>query len=139
MVRGGLPGWRSMGKIRCIREPPQGVRDRRAILRDRLASHLPTILKTLVKAAKGGDLQAAKLILETTLPPLQERSGTLDAVRSREPGGQGRAVLGACTEGKITPDEAATLIPALAAQGRIVETEDLAQRVAALEEAVQGR
>lgn len=118
---------------------PKGVRDRRAILRDRLASHLPAILKTLVRAAKGGDLQAAKLILERTLPPLKSAGEALTLPVPESLEGQGRAVLEACTGGKITPAEAATLMQALAAQGRIVETEDLAQRLAALEEAVQRR
>lgn len=52
---------------------------------------------------------------------------------------QGRAVLSAMASGKLTPSETAILMPALAAQGRIVEVEDLAQRVGALEEAVHRR
>jgi DNA-binding response OmpR family regulator len=51
---------------------------------------------------------------------------------------QGRAVLSAMASGRLTPSEAATLMHALAAQGRIVETEDLAQRLTAIEEATQG-
>ncbi|MCI0440519.1 MAG: hypothetical protein L0177_15510 [Chloroflexi bacterium] len=92
-----------------------------------------------MRAAKGGDLQAAKLILERTLPPLKSAGEALTLPVPESLEGQGRAVLEACTGGKITPAEAATLMQALAAQGRIVETEDLAQRLAALEEAVQRR
>lgn len=108
-------------------------------MRDRLASHLPAILKTLVKAAKRGDLQAAKLILERTLPQLKSAGEPLTLPVPETLWGQGRAVLGACTEGKITPDEAATLMQALSGQARLVEAENLAERVAALEEAMQGR
>jgi DNA-binding response OmpR family regulator len=52
---------------------------------------------------------------------------------------RGHAVLSAMASGRLTPSEAATLMQALAAQGRIVETEDLAQRVAALEGAMERR
>jgi hypothetical protein len=46
---------------------PKGLRDRRAALRYKLTRQLPDILKTLAAAAKGGDIQAARLILERTL------------------------------------------------------------------------
>ncbi|MBA3493043.1 MAG: hypothetical protein H0T87_02670 [Gammaproteobacteria bacterium] len=52
---------------------PKGARDRRSTLRYGLLKEVPAILKTLAKAAKGGDIQSAKLILERTLPPLRAR------------------------------------------------------------------
>jgi len=104
-----------------------------------LLKEVPAILKTLAKAAKGGDIQAAKLILERTLPTLKSAAEPLTLPVPETLWGQGRAVLGACTEGKITPDEAATLMQALSGQARLVEAENLAERVAALEEAMQGR
>ena len=109
------------------------------MLRYKLTCHLPAILKTLTDAAKDGDIQAAKLILERTLPALKSAAETLTLPGADTPASQGRTVLGACAQGDITPDEAATLMQALAAQGRLVEVEDLAQRVAALEEATQKR
>ena len=118
---------------------PKGTRDKRSKLRDGLLKEVPGILKTLVAAAKKGDIQAAKLILERTLPALKSAAETLTLSGADTPANQGRMVLGACAKGDISPDEAATLMQALSAQVRIVEAQDLTQRVAALEEAVQGR
>ena len=116
---------------------PKGARDRRSNLRYGLLKEVPAILKTLAAAAKCGDIPAAKLILERTLPALKTAAEPLTLPGADTPASQGRTVLGACAQGDITPDEAATLMQALAAQGRLVEVEDLAQRVAALEEALQ--
>jgi len=55
------------------------------------------------------------------------------------PASQGRTVLGACAQGHITPDEAATLMQAISAQARVVEVEELTQRVQALEQALSGK
>jgi hypothetical protein len=46
---------------------------------------------------------------------------------------QGRTVLGALSAGAITPDEANSLMQAVAAQARIIETDELEKRIAALE------
>jgi len=118
---------------------PKGARDRRSTLRYGLLKEVPAILKTLAKAAKGGDIQSAKLILERTLPPLKSAAETLTLPVADTPASQGRTVLGACAQGHITPDEAATLMQAISAQARVVEVEELTQRVQALEQALSGK
>jgi hypothetical protein len=118
---------------------PKGLRDRRAALRYKLTRQLPDILKTLAAAAKGGDIQAARLILERTLPVLKSAAETLTLPGADTPASQGRTVLGACAQGDITPDEAATLMQAISAQARVVEVEELTQRVEQLEQALHGR
>jgi hypothetical protein len=105
-------------------------------LRYKLTRHLPAILKTLTDAAKGEDIQAAKLILERTLPALKTAAETLTLPGADTPASQGRTVLGACAQGDITPDEARTLLQAISAQARVVEVEELTERVAALEQAL---
>ncbi|MGH8575581.1 MAG: DUF5681 domain-containing protein [Gammaproteobacteria bacterium] len=118
---------------------PKGARDRRSTLRYGLLKEVPAILKTLAKAAKGGDIQSAKLILERTLPPLKSVAETVTLPVADTPASQGRTVLGACAQGHITPDEAATLMQAISAQARVVEVEELTQRVQALEQALSGQ
>ena len=49
----------------------------------------------------------------------------------------GRHILEASLSGRITPTEAATLMQAMSAQARIVETEELAARLEALEAKVE--
>jgi hypothetical protein len=66
-------------------------------LRESLASDVPEILAALVLAAKGGDVAAAKLILERVLPSLKSTEQTqalsLPEGTLTE---QGRAVLHCC-------------------------------------------
>jgi hypothetical protein len=94
-------------------------------------------LRLMAQHAQSGDIPAAKLILERTLPALKSAAETLTLPGADTPASQGRTVLGACAQGDITLDEAAILMQALAAQGRLVEVEDLAQRLTALEEVMQ--
>jgi len=47
---------------------------------------------------------------------------------------QGRAVLGAAGLGALAPGQAAQLLASLGALAKLVETDELAARVAALEE-----
>jgi hypothetical protein len=49
------------------------------------------------------------------------------------PAEQGRAILAAMAEGKLTPSEAASLLSAIANQVKIAEADELTRRVAALE------
>ena len=115
---------------------PKGARDRRSNLRYGLLKEVPAILKTLAAAAKGGDIQAAKLLLERTLPALKTAAEPLTLPGADTPASQGRTVLRACAQGDITPNEAPTLMGAISAQARVVEVEELTQRVQALEQAL---
>ena len=47
---------------------------------------------------------------------------------------RGRAIMNASLTGQITPSEAATLLQALATQARVIEAEELAACLEALEE-----
>mgnify|MGYP000471026406 CR=1 FL=1 len=64
-------------------------------LRASLAGDVPEILAGLVTAAKGGDVQAARLILERVLPPIKaiEQAQALPLPEGGTLTAQGRAVL----------------------------------------------
>lgn len=112
-----------------------------AALRKAIAEDLPEIIDAVVAQAQSGDVGAAKLLLDRVLPVLKpidqpvvlagDLSGTLAE--------QGFAVIRSMGQGTVSPDEAKTLLAALAAQARIVELADLEKRIAALEEAEHGR
>jgi len=79
-----------------VRQPkgrPKGARDRRSNLRYGLLKEVLAILKTLATAAKGGDIPAAKLILERTLPALKSAAEPLTLPGADTPASQGRTVL----------------------------------------------
>lgn len=106
-------------------------------LRATLAADVPGILAGLVTAAKGGDVQAARLILERILPPVKAME---QAVALQLPDGgtltaQGRAVLSAVAAGELAPSQGATLLGAIGTLARITEIDEMATRITALENA----
>ncbi len=103
-------------------------------LRNALVKDLPAILESVVKAAKGGDMQAARTILERVLPPL--KASEIPAFLAPLEGSlaeQGQTVLGAMAAGALAPGQAAQVLGAIAAQAKIVEFDELARRLAAIE------
>ena len=106
-------------------------------LRASLAGDVPEILAGLVMAAKGGDVQAARLILERILPPVKAIE---QAVELRLPEGgtltaQGRAVLSAVADGDLAPSQGAALLGAIGTLARVTEIDELSGRISALEAA----
>ena len=108
-------------------------------LRNALIDDLPDILGAVVRAAKGGDLQAARTILERVLPPMKaiEPAVTIDAIDGNL-SQQGAAILCAMTGGRLTPAQTAQILGALAQQAKIVEVDELSRRLTALEQRVEG-
>lgn len=105
-----------------------------ARLRAAIAEHVPTIIEKLTAAALLGDVSAARLLLERTIPPLKPAElaaplalpdGTLTE--------QGRAVLGAVAVGTLAPGQGAALLAGIGTLARVVELDELARRVAVLE------
>ena len=104
-------------------------------LRASLAGDVPAILAGLVLAAKGGDVQAARLILERILPPVKaieqavklqwSEGGTLTA--------KATAVLSAVAGGDLAPSQGAALLSAIGTLARVTEIDELTARIAALE------
>ena len=105
-----------------------------AKLRTAIAEHVPTIIEKLTAAALLGDVSAARLLLERVIPPL--KAAELAAPLALPDGTlteQGRAVLGAVAAGTLTPGQGAALLAGIGTLARVVELDELARRVAALE------
>lgn len=103
-------------------------------LRAAISEHVPEIIDQLVTAARAGDIQAARLILERVLPPVKaiEQPQAIDM----PPGtltDQGRAVLAAVAAGELAPGQGAQLLAAIGTLGKVVEVDELAARITALE------
>lgn len=105
-------------------------------LRASLAADVPDILAGLVLAAKGGDIQAARLILERVLPPVKaiEQAVALQLPVGGTLTAQGRAVLSAVAGGELAPGQGAQLLSAIGALARVTELDELLTRITALEE-----
>ena len=103
-------------------------------LRAMLVPKAPELLETVFNAAKGGDMVAARLILERIFP----------AVKSTEQGVElnligetltekGNAVLGAISKGVLAPSQGSQLIAAIGTLARVTELDDLERRIGELE------
>ena len=104
-------------------------------LRAAIGQHVPEILASLTEQAKAGDVQAARLLLERTLPALRAQEPTQPlALPDGTLTEQGRAVLAAIGAGTLAPAQGSQLLAAVAALARVAEVDELERRIAALEE-----
>ena len=115
---------------------PQGVRDRRLQARDLFAQHREELIAIAIKKAVEGDTQALRMCLDRICPTIKPIDApVLLGVLPDTLAGRGEQVLRQLAEGGLPPDVATTILAAIAAQARIVETSELERRVAALERA----
>ena len=107
-----------------------------AKLRQAIAKDLPDIITKLTERAKEGDLGAIRLLLERALPPMKatEQPGPITLPEGDSLADQGRAVIAAAGAGDLAPSQAAQMLTALSGLAKLVETQELAARIAALEE-----
>ena len=103
-------------------------------LRKSLMTDAPEILAGLVTAAKAGDVQAARLILERVLPPVKPIEQAIELELTGDTlTDQGRAVLSAVSAGLLTTGQGSQLIAAIGSLARLVEIDELTTRITALE------
>lgn len=105
-------------------------------LRASIAADVPDILAGLVLAAKGGDVQAARLILERVLPPVKpiEQTQELDFPKGGTLTAQGRAVLSAVAAGELAPGQGAQLLAAIGSLARVTDIDEFNARLTKLED-----
>ena len=104
-------------------------------LRATLAADVPGILAGLVTAAKAGDTQAARLILERILPPVKaiEQAVALQLPNGGTLTAQGRAVLSAVAAGELAPSQGAALLGAIGTLARVTVIDEFEARLTKLE------
>jgi hypothetical protein len=107
-----------------------------ATLREQINEALPGIVKAMVDRALDGDPGAARLLVERVIPALrpEERPVGVNMNADAPLADQGRALLTAVAAGELAPSQASTLLAGLSTMAKLIETDELAARVAALEE-----
>ena len=105
-----------------------------AKMRAAMAEHVPALLAVLMERALGGDLGAARLLLERTIAPLKASE---QAAPLTLPDGtlteQGRAVVAAVAAGELAPGQGAALLASLGTLAKLAEADELTRRIEALE------
>lgn len=95
------------------------------------------IVQSVIRAALAGDLAVAKMVVDRLAPPLRERPVSLpDFPDTNSISGVNQAsqiILESVASGDLTPGEAATLSAITEARRKALETQNLGQRIAALE------
>ncbi|WP_339391047.1 DUF5681 domain-containing protein [Aeromonas media] len=96
------------------------------------------VVATVIDAAKGGDMQAAALILARGVPTLKATQEPVELITAAEfeqmtTQERAEAILAAAVSGRIAPDVAKQLLESLGACANIAEWADLAERIEALE------
>ncbi|MBK5965720.1 hypothetical protein CCR95_16935 [Thiocystis minor] len=103
-------------------------------LRQSIEKDIPAILAAMVEQAKAGDTQAARLLLDRTLPSIKpmDQPVTLP-LAGDDLASDGRAILTATGNADITPEQASRLLAGLGSLARVVEVGELIKRIESLE------
>jgi hypothetical protein len=109
------------------------------ILRKSISQDMPEIIKTLVELAKGGDVAAAKVLLDRICPPLKPQALPINLPVNGTLVEQGSEIIKATMAGTIPPDIGSQLITALSNQGKLVELQEMAERLQRLEKLLEAR
>lgn len=117
---------------------PVGSKNQVTKLREAIADDLPEIIAGLVNEAKIGNVAAAGLLLDRCLPRLRPVTEEVDALPAdrHSLGERADAIATAALAGEISPTVASELMAMLAQQGRILEINELMQRIERLEKAL---
>lgn len=102
-------------------------------LRKSIAEDMPDSIKALITQAKAGDVAAAKVLLDRVCPSLKPQALPISLPANGTLTEQGGEIIKATMAGQIPPDISSQLITALAAQSKIIETDELTKRIEALE------
>ena len=101
-----------------------------------MAADAEAITVSVIRAAKGGDLAAARLVLDRLSPPRREATVAVDLPEmngAADLPGAVNAILAAVAAGDLTPSEASRLSGVLADTARALEVHEIETRVADLE------
>lgn len=117
---------------------PQGSRNRATVMAlSLMEGAAEEIAQAVVNAARGGDLGAARIVLERLAPPLRERPITIDLPDTSTIEGISKAqqaIIEAVGMGELLPGEGNSLAALVEARRKALETQELEQRISMLEE-----
>ncbi|MEI6270447.1 MAG: hypothetical protein WCP01_16345 [Methylococcaceae bacterium] len=108
-----------------------------AKLRKAIEAKADEILQAVIDAAILGDMAACKMLLDRITPTLKPQALAINLPVKETLPEQGNEIIKATVTGQIPPDVGAGLITALAAQGRLIELQELGDRLDHLEKKLE--
>jgi hypothetical protein len=109
------------------------------LLRKSIAEAMPEIILTLIEQAKNGDTGAAKVLLDRCCPALKPQAMPINLPVNGTLAEQGGEIIRATMAGQIPPDIGAQLITALSNQGKLIEWQELTERLSRIEKQLGAR
>jgi len=109
------------------------------LFRKSIVDDMPEIINTLVKLAKGGDVAAAKVLLDRVCPSLKPQAMPINLPVNGTLAEQGGEIIKATMTGQIPPDIGSQLITALSNQGKLVDFQEMVERLARIEKQLEFR
>jgi hypothetical protein len=103
------------------------------LIRKSIANDMPEILLKLVEQAKDGDTAAAKILLDRCCPVLKPQAMAINLPVNGSLAEQGGEIIRATMTGEIPADIGSQLITALSSQGKLIELQELTQRLDRIE------
>ena len=136
---GGKSGRNSGGRFASGNAgKPKGARHRMTVMAEKLMTDdAESVVRAVIEAARGGDMTAAKIILDRIAPVPKGRRLEMDLPAIDTPADVSAALnatISAMAGGLITPDEASTVSGVLAEKRRALEVGDIEERVRKLEQ-----
>lgn len=119
---------------------PGGRSGKTKALRDKLVKGSDSVAAVVLKAAKGGDMQACRLILERMVPALKPVSEPIQfELDDSDLPSCARSILAAVAAGTLPPDQGKALIDSVASMARVIEVAELEKQLSELRELLESR
>lgn len=131
------PGWKK-GTSGNPRGRPKGSRNQATLLAmAAMEGELKNVVRMVIDAAKGGDMAAARLVVDKLIPAVRERavSIVLPAINGVDDCAIAQAkVIAEVACGQLLPSEGEALASLIEQQRRSLETSEVIKRLMVLEE-----
>ena len=114
---------------------PKGIKDKRHRYSEAIDSMIPQVLDSVFQRAIAGDMTAAKMLLDRTLPNKRPEQEHVEISHTGNIPTDAQNVLRSVLIGEVSPDVGASLLSAMTSVLKAIEVEELAKRIEALEEA----
>ncbi len=112
---------------------PKGIKDKRHRFNEAIESMISDVLESVFQKAVAGDMTAAKMLLDRSLPTKRPEQERVQIPIKENTALNARDVLQGVFAGEVSPDVGASLLTAITGVLKAVEVEDLAKRIEALE------
>ncbi|WP_460164293.1 DUF5681 domain-containing protein [Pseudomonas sp. S2_F03] len=118
---------------------PGGRSGQTQAIRAQLAAGADAVTRKVLAAAKKGDMQACRLILERLVPPIKPTSEPVQfEFDDTDLPSAARSIMRAVAGGQLAPDQGKSLIEGLGAVARVIEVVELQKAVEELRQQMEG-